>query len=139
MVTHRAPIILAAAQNNVPAVYNLSIYARDGGLLSYGPDFAILRPTVVIVCMNLAPPNHECPNSTHIDGACRAGGGAVHSIRFGLMRCSKGPLGSISKPAASLAVAVPAHPDPPSLRGAHEGGRTILVGAEGPALRVPDQ
>jgi putative ABC transport system substrate-binding protein len=38
MVTHRAPIILAAAQNNVPAVYNLSIYARNGGLLSYGPD-----------------------------------------------------------------------------------------------------
>jgi putative ABC transport system substrate-binding protein len=29
---------LAAAQNNVPAVYNLSTYARDGGLLSYGPD-----------------------------------------------------------------------------------------------------
>jgi hypothetical protein len=28
-----------------------------------------------------APPNHECPNSTHIDGACRAGGGAVHSIK----------------------------------------------------------
>jgi hypothetical protein len=32
---------------------------------------------------DLAPPNHECPNSTHIDGACRAGGGAVHSIRCG--------------------------------------------------------
>src|ERR1700747_3474386 len=25
---------------------------------------------------DMAPPNHECPNSTHIDGACRAGGGA---------------------------------------------------------------
>ena len=36
---HRAPIILAAARNNVPAVYNLSVFARDGGLLSYGPDF----------------------------------------------------------------------------------------------------
>jgi putative ABC transport system substrate-binding protein len=35
---HRAPIILAAARNNVPAVYNLSDFARDGGLLSYGPD-----------------------------------------------------------------------------------------------------
>jgi putative ABC transport system substrate-binding protein len=35
---HRAPIILAAAQNNVPAVYWLSEYARDGGLLSYGAD-----------------------------------------------------------------------------------------------------
>jgi putative ABC transport system substrate-binding protein len=36
---HRAPIILAAARNNVPAVYWQSLFARDGGLLSYGPDF----------------------------------------------------------------------------------------------------
>jgi putative ABC transport system substrate-binding protein len=35
---HRAPIILAAARNNVPAVYYLSVFARDGGLLSYGED-----------------------------------------------------------------------------------------------------
>jgi putative ABC transport system substrate-binding protein len=35
---HRAPIISAAARNNVPAVYNDSVFARDGGLLSYGPD-----------------------------------------------------------------------------------------------------
>ena len=35
---HRAPIILAAARNNVPAVHWLSDFARDGGLLSYGPD-----------------------------------------------------------------------------------------------------
>jgi putative ABC transport system substrate-binding protein len=35
---HRAPIILAAARNNVPAVYFFSYFARDGGLLSYGPD-----------------------------------------------------------------------------------------------------
>jgi putative ABC transport system substrate-binding protein len=35
---HRAPIILAAARNNVPAVYTLSVFTRDGGLLSYGPD-----------------------------------------------------------------------------------------------------
>jgi putative ABC transport system substrate-binding protein len=35
---HRAPILSAAARNNVPAVYNLSDFARDGGLLSYGPD-----------------------------------------------------------------------------------------------------
>jgi putative ABC transport system substrate-binding protein len=35
---HRAPIILAAARNNVPAVYHLSTFARDGGLLSYGTD-----------------------------------------------------------------------------------------------------
>jgi len=37
-VTHRASIISAAAQNNVPAVYALSDFARDGGLLSYGVD-----------------------------------------------------------------------------------------------------
>jgi putative ABC transport system substrate-binding protein len=35
---HRAPIISAAARNNVPAVYWTSRLARDGGLLSYGPD-----------------------------------------------------------------------------------------------------
>jgi putative ABC transport system substrate-binding protein len=35
---HRVPIILAAARNNVPAVYTLSEFTRDGGLLSYGPD-----------------------------------------------------------------------------------------------------
>jgi len=35
---HRAPIILAAARNKVPAVYVASYYARDGGLLSYGVD-----------------------------------------------------------------------------------------------------
>jgi putative tryptophan/tyrosine transport system substrate-binding protein len=38
MGTHRAPIISAAARNNVPAVYWLSTIARDGGLLSYGVD-----------------------------------------------------------------------------------------------------
>jgi putative ABC transport system substrate-binding protein len=35
---HRASIISAAARNSVPAVYAQSAYARDGGLLSYGPD-----------------------------------------------------------------------------------------------------
>jgi putative ABC transport system substrate-binding protein len=35
---HRAPIILAAARNKVPAVYSISFFARDGGLLSYGVD-----------------------------------------------------------------------------------------------------
>jgi putative ABC transport system substrate-binding protein len=38
MVAHRASIISAAARNNVPAVYNFSVFARDGGLLSYGVD-----------------------------------------------------------------------------------------------------
>ena len=35
---HRPSIISAAARNNVPAVYSLSVAARDGGLLSYGVD-----------------------------------------------------------------------------------------------------
>jgi putative ABC transport system substrate-binding protein len=34
----RAPIISAAARNDVPAVYSLSGFVRGGGLLSYGPD-----------------------------------------------------------------------------------------------------
>ena len=38
MNVHRAATILAAARNNVPAVYPNSSQTRDGGLLSYGPD-----------------------------------------------------------------------------------------------------
>jgi putative ABC transport system substrate-binding protein len=38
MNAHRAPIILAAARNNIPAVYGYSFFVRDGGLLSYGDD-----------------------------------------------------------------------------------------------------
>jgi putative ABC transport system substrate-binding protein len=38
MVAHRVPIITAATRSNVPAVFWLSDVARDGGLLSYGPD-----------------------------------------------------------------------------------------------------
>jgi putative ABC transport system substrate-binding protein len=37
-ISHRAPIISAAARNNVPAVYALSQSVKDGGLLSYAPD-----------------------------------------------------------------------------------------------------
>ena len=36
---HRALIISRAARNNVPAVYQTPVIARDGGLLSYGADF----------------------------------------------------------------------------------------------------
>jgi putative ABC transport system substrate-binding protein len=42
MNAHRASIILAAARNNVPAVYGSSNLAREGGLLSYGPDLVDL-------------------------------------------------------------------------------------------------
>jgi putative ABC transport system substrate-binding protein len=36
---HRASIILAAAENNIPAVNFNTAFAREGGLLSYGTDF----------------------------------------------------------------------------------------------------
>jgi putative ABC transport system substrate-binding protein len=36
--SHHASIRLAAARNNVPAIYGFSSFARDGGLLSYGVD-----------------------------------------------------------------------------------------------------
>ena len=42
MQVHRATIISQAAQNNIPAIYQLSFFAREGGLLSYGPDGADL-------------------------------------------------------------------------------------------------
>ena len=35
---HRTPLISAATRNNVPSVYYVSNFARDGGLLSYGGD-----------------------------------------------------------------------------------------------------
>jgi putative ABC transport system substrate-binding protein len=38
MGVRRVPLILAAARNSVPTVYGVSAHARDGGLLSYGPD-----------------------------------------------------------------------------------------------------
>jgi putative ABC transport system substrate-binding protein len=37
-LVHRVPILLAAARNNVPAVYSVPDFARYGGLLSYGVD-----------------------------------------------------------------------------------------------------
>jgi putative ABC transport system substrate-binding protein len=37
-VLHRVPIISAAARHNVPAVYPLSEFAREGGLLAYSID-----------------------------------------------------------------------------------------------------
>jgi putative ABC transport system substrate-binding protein len=40
MSVHRAPIISAAVRNNVPAVSWQPPFAKDGGLLSYGPDYA---------------------------------------------------------------------------------------------------
>jgi putative tryptophan/tyrosine transport system substrate-binding protein len=50
MSAHRTAIISAAARNNVPAIYWASFFARDGGLLSYGPNQAdIFRRTATYV------------------------------------------------------------------------------------------
>jgi hypothetical protein len=46
--------------------------------------------------LHLAPPNHEDPTSTHIDGACRAGGGAVHSIISGCERMQRTTSAAVS-------------------------------------------
>ena len=37
-IVNRKLIISLAAQHRLPAVYFQSIFARDGGLISYGPD-----------------------------------------------------------------------------------------------------
>jgi putative tryptophan/tyrosine transport system substrate-binding protein len=42
LVAHRGPIISTAARTKVPAIYFHAAFARDGGLLSYGPDNADL-------------------------------------------------------------------------------------------------
>jgi putative ABC transport system substrate-binding protein len=39
MAVRRRSIILLATRNNVPAIYSQTVYVRDGGLLSYGPDY----------------------------------------------------------------------------------------------------
>jgi putative ABC transport system substrate-binding protein len=36
--SHRQTVISLAARNNIPAVYQISVFVRDGGLLSYGAD-----------------------------------------------------------------------------------------------------
>jgi putative tryptophan/tyrosine transport system substrate-binding protein len=40
MVVRRTLIISLASRNKVPAVYFITVFPRDGGLLSYGPDEA---------------------------------------------------------------------------------------------------
>ena len=50
LVAHRGAIILAAAQNKVPAVYFHAVFAREGGLFAYGPDNVdIFRRTALYV------------------------------------------------------------------------------------------
>jgi putative ABC transport system substrate-binding protein len=40
MLVHRPKVIALTARNDVPAIYSDFVYAREGGLLSYGPDRA---------------------------------------------------------------------------------------------------
>ena len=67
-LTHRAPIISAAARNNVPAVYRFSFFARDGGLLSYAPDLVD-----TVEALN-NPTNKIYPLYTRARSRCRPGG-----------------------------------------------------------------
>ena len=70
MTAHRVPVILAAARNNVPAVYYLSAYARAGGLLSYGVDQVSSRRLL-------------CRSHSARREACGATGSAADKIRDG--------------------------------------------------------
>jgi putative ABC transport system substrate-binding protein len=44
VTTHRAVVVSAVARHGVPAVYSGHSSARDGGLLSYGPEIAHQYP-----------------------------------------------------------------------------------------------
>jgi putative ABC transport system substrate-binding protein len=66
MVAHRAPIILAVARNNVPAVYAPSFFARDGGLISYGAD----------------PVNNWRPAATYVDRILRGAKPAELPVQY---------------------------------------------------------
>ena len=37
-IAHRELIIRLAAQNRIPTIYDLSLFATEGGLISYGPE-----------------------------------------------------------------------------------------------------
>ena len=39
MGVHRGAIIGAATRNKVPSIFEVSFFARDGGLLSFGPNY----------------------------------------------------------------------------------------------------
>jgi putative ABC transport system substrate-binding protein len=65
-IAHRASIISAAARNNVPAVYRYSFLAREGGLLSYGPD----------------PANNYRRAATYVDRILRGANRAIYRCSF---------------------------------------------------------
>jgi putative ABC transport system substrate-binding protein len=45
--TNRELIIALAARHGVPAIYNASVFAKSGGLISYGSDFVEHRPILM--------------------------------------------------------------------------------------------
>jgi hypothetical protein len=59
---HHAPMISAAARNNVPTVYPVSFFTRDGGLLSYGPtrQTAGVAPPPTSIASCAAPSRAIC-------------------------------------------------------------------------------
>jgi putative ABC transport system substrate-binding protein len=61
---HRVPIISPAARN-VPAVYSLSVFARDGGLLSYGVDLVdnLRRAALMLIAFCAARSRRSYPFS----------------------------------------------------------------------------
>jgi hypothetical protein len=103
----RRPLV-RAAPSSWPASANVHMNGPGGGsaltsalplisevaerdqLLRFSADLAISRPIVVSACMpgssESLPPQQQ-PRPWHL----RAGGGAVHSIKCRLMRCSKCP------------------------------------------------
>jgi putative ABC transport system substrate-binding protein len=66
MQVHSAPIISLVTRNNVPAVYTSRYWVRDGGLLSYGPDFEdMFRRAAPYVAFSVARSRATCQfNST---------------------------------------------------------------------------
>jgi putative ABC transport system substrate-binding protein len=65
LTAHRALIISAAVRNNVPAVYYLSTFARDGGLLSYGvdPTDSFRAPPLMSIAFCAARSRRSCPSN----------------------------------------------------------------------------
>jgi putative tryptophan/tyrosine transport system substrate-binding protein len=47
---HRGTVISSAARNNVPSIMDIANFAKEGGLMSYGPSFSdLFRRTATYV------------------------------------------------------------------------------------------
>jgi putative ABC transport system substrate-binding protein len=92
---HRAPIISAAARNNVPAVYYQSDFAGDAGLLSYGPDLVdIWRRAATYVDRILRgekPGDLQVQFPTKFEMAVNLKTAKAHSVSLSRVRWSPSP------------------------------------------------